>query len=68
MTDKQLQKLRKTELLEVLCQIRKELDAAREENAALTERLHSAEDQRALLEEILAAVKGLQPAERQDNG
>ncbi|MCD7959465.1 MAG: hypothetical protein LUF89_08320 [Ruminococcus sp.] len=57
MMDKELHKLRKTELLEVLFQIRKELDDMKAKNAVLEERLKSAEDVQSTLEEILAAVK-----------
>jgi len=43
--------------LEVLFQIRKELDDMKAKNAVLEERLKSAEDVQSTLEEILAAVK-----------
>ncbi len=39
MTDKQLRKAKKTELIEMLYYMRKELDKVQEENALLRERL-----------------------------
>lgn len=39
MTDKELRKLKRAELLEILFYLRKELDELKAENAALTERI-----------------------------
>lgn len=57
MTEKELHKLHKTELLELLLEMRSELDRLREENTALEEKLEAASAQRALLEQILGIVE-----------
>lgn len=57
MTEKELHKLHKTELLELLLEMRSELDRLHEENTALEEKLEAASAQRALLEQILGIVE-----------
>lgn len=46
MTERELRKLRRTELLEILLELRRELDAARQENESLREQLNAAEQER----------------------
>lgn len=56
MTEKELHKLRRPELLEMLLEMRMELDQAREANATLQEKLEQATGQQTLLEAIWREV------------
>jgi DNA-binding TFAR19-related protein (PDSD5 family) len=56
MTDKELHKLRRPELLELLSCMREELDKVQSENENLKKQLDSAMDNREILENILNAV------------
>lgn len=56
MTDKELHKLKKTELLELLFTMRKEIDNLQTENKNLKEKLDDASVNRKMLEKILNAV------------
>lgn len=57
MTEKELHKLHKTELLEMMLEMRTELDRVREENTVLEQKLEETNAQRALLEKILGIVE-----------
>jgi len=57
MTDKELHKLKKPELLELLLGLRNELDILRNENQELKERASKNEADRVVLEQILNAVQ-----------
>ena len=54
MTDKEIQKLRRSELLEILYSLRKEVDSLQAENEALKKKL---EEQNSVFGEILSIVK-----------
>lgn len=56
MTDKELHKLKRTELLEVLLDMRMEFDKITAENEDLKKKLEIAENNREILEKILYAV------------
>lgn len=56
MTDKELHKLKRSELLELLFCLREELDTLREENENLKQRLEGANNNHEILEKILHAV------------
>jgi hypothetical protein len=56
MTDKELHKLKKTELLELLFTMRKEIDVLQTENNDLKQKLDTASDNREILEKIFHAV------------
>lgn len=56
MTDKELHKLKKSELLELLFTMRKEIDALQTENGDLKQKLSEASLNRKILEKILHAV------------
>lgn len=56
MTDKELHKLKKSELLELLFTMRKEIDALQTENGDLKQKLSEASLNREILEKILHAV------------
>ena len=56
MTDKELHKLKRSELLELLIYMREELDKLQNENMQLREKIGGAEDDHALLLRILEAV------------
>lgn len=56
MTDKELHKLKKSELLELLFTMRKEIDTLQTENAELKQKLDDAAVNREILEKILNAV------------
>ncbi|MDD7556181.1 hypothetical protein [Ruminococcus sp.] len=56
MTDKELHKLKRSELLELLLCLREELDKLRAENDNLKQRLETIENDHAILERILHAV------------
>lgn len=57
MTDKELHKLRKTELLEVLLALRNELERVKQENVCLQKKLEAAETQKTVTEDILHTVR-----------
>lgn len=57
MTEKELHKLRKTELLEILLALRKELEHVKQENISLQQKLETAEEQKTVTEEILHTVR-----------
>ncbi len=57
MTEKELHKLHKTELLEMMLEMRTELDRVREENTVLEQKLEETNAQRVLLEKILGIVE-----------
>ncbi len=59
MTDKQLRKLRRAELLEMMFYIQKELDELKVENESLKQKLEQAEGEisAAALQQIVDAVK-----------
>lgn len=67
MTEKELHKLHKTELLELLLAMRKELDRMKEENAQMQKKLETAEKQEKLLEKIWDAVDETASIVRQQN-
>ncbi|MDE6833704.1 MAG: hypothetical protein K2J39_05595 [Ruminococcus sp.] len=56
MTDKELHKLKRSELLDLLYYIRKELDKLQEENESLKKQLENNSHNRELLEKIFNAV------------
>ena len=56
MTDKELHKLKKSELLELLLTMRKEIDALQTENGDLKQKLSEASSNRKILEKIFHAV------------
>jgi len=56
MTDKELHKLKKSELLELLFTMRKEIDVLQTENDDLKQKLGEASSNREILEKILYAV------------
>ncbi len=56
MTDKELHKLKKSELLELLFTMRKEIDKLQTEKSELERKLDDAAANRELLEKILHAV------------
>lgn len=56
MTDKELHKLKKTELLELLFTMRKEIDVLQTENSDLKQKLDAAASDREILEKIFHAV------------
>lgn len=56
MTDKELHKLKKPELLEILFTMRKEIDDLQTENDELKQKLDAASLNREILEKILHAV------------
>ncbi len=58
MTDKELKKLSKTELLEMCLMLRETLDKVTQENTELQEKLDEARAIRDMLEEILRLVGG----------
>lgn len=62
MTDKELRKLKRTDLLEILYYLQKEIDELKEENAALKEKAAgfsiSDSDVRKIAEAVVKAVKG----------
>ncbi|MGN0647508.1 MAG: hypothetical protein ACI4J3_02625 [Oscillospiraceae bacterium] len=61
MTDKQLRKLRRAELLEMMFYIQKELDELKEENESLKQKLEKAEGglSEESLRQIIDAVKSV---------
>lgn len=56
MTDKELHKLKRPELLELLFAMREEFDKIQAENELLRQRADDAENNREILEKILRAV------------
>lgn len=56
MTDKELHKLKKSELLELLFTMRKAIDSLQTENNDLKQKLETASADREILEKILHAV------------
>lgn len=56
MTDKELHKLKKSELLELLLTMRKEIDVLQTENNDLKQKLDAASANREILEKIFHAV------------
>lgn len=56
MDDKELRKLKKSELLEILLYMRKEIDALREENQRLAEKAEKGSPE-SVMEEILKTVR-----------
>lgn len=56
MTDKELHKLKRTELLDLLLYMRRELDEIQAENENLKRQVENAEHNRELLEKIYNAV------------
>lgn len=56
MTDKELHKLKRPELLDLLLYMRKELDELQEENESLKKQVENSEHIREMLEKILNAV------------
>ena len=56
MTDKELHKLKRSDLLELLFCMRDELDKLREENDELRKKLENTAENRELLKKILFAV------------
>ncbi|MGN0165226.1 MAG: hypothetical protein ACI39R_03510 [Lachnospiraceae bacterium] len=56
MDDKELKKLKKSELLEILLYMRKEIDSLKEENRQLTEKIEKM-DTSSLNDEILSLAK-----------
>ena len=57
MTDKELHRLRRTELLEILLYLQKEVDSLQQENETLRQQLETASSHRKCLEEILETVQ-----------
>lgn len=57
MTDRELHKLRRTELLELMLQLRKELDASKAEIEALRKRAEAYDRQSEQLEELLQLTR-----------
>lgn len=64
MTDKELHKLKKSELLELLFTMRKEIDSLQSEAEELKQKLDEACANREILEKILQAVS---PEEKEEN-
>lgn len=56
MTDKELRKLKRSELLDLLLYMRKELDELQEENESLRKQLKDSAENREMLEKIFKAV------------
>lgn len=56
MTDKELHKLKRPELLDLLFYMRKEMDELQEENESLKKQIENSEHIREMLEKILNAV------------
>ncbi len=56
MTDKELHKLKRPELLDLLLYMRKELDELQEENESLKRQIENSEANREMLEKIFQAV------------
>ena len=56
MTDKELHKLKRLELLDLLFYMRKELDELQEENKNLKKQIENSESNREMLEKIFNAV------------
>ncbi|MCM1506651.1 MAG: hypothetical protein NC177_05900 [Ruminococcus flavefaciens] len=56
MTDKELHKLKRPELLELLFYMRKEIDSLQEENENLKKRIENSEKNREMLEKIFSVV------------
>lgn len=56
MEDKELRKLKKSELLEILAYMRKEIDTLREENQRLTEKAERSSSE-SVMQEILKTAK-----------
>jgi len=56
MTDKELHKLKRSELLDLLFYMRKELDTLQEENESLKRQIENSEHTHEMLEKILNAV------------
>ncbi|MCM1314289.1 MAG: hypothetical protein NC205_05015 [Prevotella sp.] len=56
MTDKELHKLKRPELLDLLFYMRKELDELQAENESLKKQIENSEHNRELLEKIFNAV------------
>ena len=56
MTDKELHKLKRSELLDLLFYMRKELDGLQEENDNLKKQLEESKSNREMLEKIFNAV------------
>lgn len=56
MTDKELHKLKRPELLDLLFYMRKELDELQEENENLKKQIENSEANREILEKIFHAV------------
>ncbi len=57
MTERELHRLRRAELLELLLEMRKELDAVNRENEALREQLEAVQETRELAQKILHTVQ-----------
>lgn len=56
MTDKELRKLKRLELLDLLFYMRKEIDELQEENERLKKQIENSEHNREMLEKIFNAV------------
>lgn len=56
MTDKELHKLKRSELLDLLLYMRKELDELQAENESLKKQVENSEYNREMLEKIFSAV------------
>lgn len=56
MTDKELHKLKRLELLDLLFYMRKEMDELQEENERLKKQIENSEHNREMLEKIFRAV------------
>lgn len=56
MTDKELHKLKRSELLDLLLYMRRELDELQAENESLKKQVENSENNRELLEKIYDAV------------
>lgn len=56
MTDKELHKLKRSELLDLLFYMRKELDSLQEENESLKKQIENSKHTHEMLEKILNAV------------
>lgn len=57
MTEQELHRLRRTELLELLLEMRKELDAVKQENEILRKQLETVQETRDLARKILHTVQ-----------
>ncbi|MGN1404497.1 MAG: hypothetical protein ACI4XB_09275 [Ruminococcus sp.] len=57
MTERELHRLRRTELLELLLETRKELDAVKQDNDSLRQQLDAARENQELLENIAQSVR-----------